>query len=112
MTKIKISLREFIRKPTKFLSQLPIILTQYSKPIARVVSVDTSQSVDTKLSKSVDTSDIPVKSVDTKESKPIIKGGKGGRVRPVPFSGTTSRKNPRGPIMPNTWTAKFGKSSN
>jgi hypothetical protein len=59
-----ISLRQFVREPTKYLINLPIVLTQYGDPVAIVDTYSThwskkEQSVDTsgqKVSSPVDTS--------------------------------------------------------
>lgn len=39
---MEISVREFTQKPTKYLAKLPIVLTQYNKPVAIVNKYDTS----------------------------------------------------------------------
>ena len=40
-----ISLREFQLKPTKYLGDLPVTLTTYGKPVAKIVSVNTNTDV-------------------------------------------------------------------
>lgn len=36
----KVSLRDFVREPTKYLGDLPIEITRYSKSIARIVQLE------------------------------------------------------------------------
>jgi len=62
-----ISLREFQLKPTKYLGDLPVTLTTYGKPIAKIVSVNRNTDVLTDKDKVLTENGRATKSVNTKK---------------------------------------------